>query len=112
MNPLGNIFDLVKNAQQMADKMKDSQAELARKTVTGQSGAGMVAATVNGVGELISLKLEPSAITPDDPEMLADLIVAAVADARKKTSALRDEAVKDLTGGLDLSSLGISIPNM
>ncbi|MDR1745251.1 MAG: YbaB/EbfC family nucleoid-associated protein [Planctomycetota bacterium] len=107
MGGMGNLFDMMKNAKQMLEKAKSAQGELAKKTAEGTSGAGMVAATVNGMGELIGLTFDPAAITPDDPDMLADLVIAAVADARKKIIQARGEAMKDLTGGVDLSSLGI-----
>ena len=112
MTGMGNLFDMMKNAKQMMEKAKEAQGELAKKTAEGSSGAGMVTATVNGLGELVALKFDPAAITPDDPEMLADLVVAAVADGRKKANAFRGEAMKGLTGGLDLSSLGIDPANM
>lgn len=107
---LGNIFDMMKNAKDIMGKAKEAQAELAKQTADGSSGAGMVTATVNGLGELVGLKFEKSAVDPDDPDMLADLVIAAVADARKKAMDLRAEAMKEMTGGLDLSALGID-PN-
>ncbi len=107
MTGIGNLFDMMKNAKQMVEKAKEAQGELAKKTADGQSGAGMVAATVNGLGELVGLKIDPAAITPNDPDMLADLVIAAVADARKKANDLRGDAMKNLAGGIDLSALGI-----
>ncbi len=107
MSGMGSLFDMMKNAKQMIDKAKSAQSELAKQTAAGSAGAGLVNATVNGLGELIGLTFDRAAITPDDPEMLADLVIAAVADARKKVNGMRGEAMKDLTGGLDLSSLGI-----
>lgn len=104
---LGNLFDMMKNAKQIMGKAKEAQGELAKKTAEGVSGAGMVTATVNGLGELVGLKFEQSVIDPSDPEMLADLVIAAVADARVKANQLRGDAMKDLTGGMDLSSLGL-----
>lgn len=109
---LGNIFDMMKNAKEIMGKAKEVQAELAKRTSQGTSGAGMVTATVNGIGELVGLKFEPSAIDPSDPDMLADLVIAAVADARKKSLELRGEAMKEMTGGMDLSSLGIDPSQM
>lgn len=106
---MGNLFDMMKNARQMVEKAKETQAELAKRTAEGSAGAGMVNATVNGIGELVSLKFEPGVIDPNDPEMLADLIIAAVADARNKANSLRGEAMKEMTGGMDLSSLGIDL---
>lgn len=112
MAGMGDIFGMMKNARQMLDKAKSAQGDLAKKTATGSAGADMVVATVNGLGELIGLKFEPSAITPDDPDMLAELIIAAVADARRKIAQMRGEAMKDVTGGLDLSSLGLDPAGM
>ena len=112
MTGMGNLFELMKNAKQMMEKAKEAQAELAKRLADGTSGAGLVTATVNGIGELVSLKIDKSIIDPDDPEMLADMVVAAVADARKKSNSLRQDALSDLTGGMDLSSLGIDFPGM
>lgn len=112
MTGLGNLFDLMKNAKGMMEKAKTAQAELAKQTIEGVSGAGMVTATVNGIGELIALKFDKTAIDPEDPEMLADLVIAAVADARKKSQALRGDALKNIAGGMDLSAFGLDIPGM
>lgn len=101
---MGNLFEMMKNARQMVEKAKEAQAELAKRTAEGSSGAGMVNATVNGLGDLVGLKFAPGVVDPDDPEMLADLIIAAVADARNKANAM-----KEMTGGVDLSSLGIDL---
>ncbi len=109
MTGMGNLFDMMKNAKQMVDKAKDVQSEMAKKSAVGNAGAGMVAATVNGIGDLVGLKIDPAAITPEDPEMLADLIVAAVADAKNKIAAQRLEAMREMTGGVDLSSLGLDL---
>lgn len=110
MSGMGNLFDLMKNAKQAVGKAKEIQAGLIGKTVQGAAGADMVVATVNGIGELVGLKIDKSAITPDDPEMLSDLIIAAVADARQKADQLRADAMREVTGGIDLSSLGIELP--
>ena len=112
MSGIGDIFNLMKNAKQMMEKAKEAQAELAKLHAEGQAGAGLAVATVNGLGELIGLKLDKSIIDPHDPEMLTDLIVAAVADARKKTEELKKESLRDLAGGVDLSSLGLDIPGL
>lgn len=112
MGGIGNLFDMMKNARQMMEKAKEAQAALARQSAEGSAGAGMVAATVNGLGELIGLRFAPEAVDPSDPEMLADLVIAAVADARKKANAMRGEAMKNLAGGVDLSALGIDLGGM
>lgn len=112
MSGMGNIFDMMKNAKEMMEKAKTAQAELAKQTCQGTAGAGMVTATVNGLGELIGLKYEPGVIDPGDPDMLADLTIAAVADARKKIAQLRNDAMREMAGGVDLSSLGIDLGGM
>lgn len=112
MTGMGNLFELMKNAKQLMEKAKTAQAELAKITQEGSAGAGMVVATVNGLGELIGLKFEKSAVNPDDTEMLADLVIAAVADARKKAEEIRNQTVRDAAGGIDLSALGLDLPGM
>ncbi len=104
---IGGMFDLMKNAKQMMEKAKDAQAELAKQTVEGSSGAGLVTATMNGAGDLIGLGFDASVVNPEDPEMLSDLIISAVADARKKLMAMRSDMFDKVSGGVDLSSLGI-----
>lgn len=107
MTGMGNIFELMRNAKQMMEKAKTAQAELAKRLAEGTSGAGLVTATVNGTGELVGLKFDKSIINPDDPEMLADLVIAAVADARQKANRIKAEYLKEMTGGMDLSAFGL-----
>ena len=75
---MGNIQQLMQQAQRMQQQMAQKQAELAEKTVTAQSGGGMVTATVNGAHELLELSIDPDVIDPEDKEMLEDMVVAAV----------------------------------
>lgn len=107
MAGIGDLLGMMKNARQMMEKAKVIKADLAKRTVDGNAGAGLVVATANGAGDLIGLKIDPVAVDPRDTEMLADLVVAAVADARNKADVLRAEAMREMTGGIDLSSLGI-----
>ena len=109
---MGNLFDMMKNAKQLMEKAKSAQEVLAKKMVEGVAGAGMVTARVNGLGELIGLDFDKSVVDPEDTEMLSSLVVAAVADARRKTEALRADVLKEMTGGMDLSSLGINLPGL
>ncbi len=89
---------LMKQAQAMQDKLQAAQARLAETTVEGSSGGGMVKLTLKGAGELTSLTIDPSLLTPDEAEILADLIVAAHADAKKKLDAVQQEAMRDAAG--------------
>ncbi|MCL2000492.1 MAG: YbaB/EbfC family nucleoid-associated protein [Planctomycetes bacterium] len=106
---MGDLLGLMRNARQMLDKAKAAQADLATRLSEGTAGAGLAIATMNGLGELVGLKIDPAAIDPEDTEMLASLIVSAVTDARKKTCALRAEALREATGGMDLSALGLDL---
>ena len=104
-----NIGQMLKQAQEMQAKMADMQAQLADMTVDGVAGAGLVTVTLNGKGEMKGLKVDPSLIKPDEAEILEDLVVAAHADAKVKAEAKAAEAMKDLTGGLELPP-GMTLP--
>lgn len=104
-----NIGQMLKQAQQMQAKMAEMQAQLADTTVDGVAGAGLVTVTLNGKGELKGLKVDPSLIKPDEAEIMEDLIVAAHADAKAKAEAKAAEAMKELTGGLELPP-GMNLP--
>ncbi len=104
-----NIGQMLKQAQEMQAQMADMQAQLADMTVDGVAGAGLVTVTLNGKGEMKGLKVDPSLIKPDEAEILEDLVVAAHADAKAKAEAKAAEAMKDLTGGLELPP-GMTLP--
>jgi DNA-binding YbaB/EbfC family protein len=104
-----NIGQMLKQAQEMQAKMADMQAQLADMTVDGVAGAGLVTVTLNGKGEMKGLKVDPSLIKPDEAVILEDLVVAAHADAKAKAEAKAAEAMKDLTGGLELPP-GMTLP--
>jgi nucleoid-associated protein EbfC len=104
-----NLGQMMKQAQAMQAKMADMQEKLAGMEVTGQSGAGMVKATLNGKSELRSLKIDPSLVDPNEVEVLEDLVVAAVNDAKVKVEASVAEEMKQVTGGLELPP-GMKLP--
>lgn len=104
-----NLSQMMKQAQEMQGKMAEMQERLADTQVSGESGAGMVTATMNGKGELRGLKIDPSLIDPNDAEVLEDLIVAAVGDAKTKVEAHVQEETSKLMGGLQLPP-GMSLP--
>lgn len=99
---LGNIM---KQAQQMQQKMARMQQELESREVEASAGGGMVTAVVNGKQRLVSLKIEKSVVDPDDVEMLQDLIVAAVNEAVKKSQDMMQEEMSKITGGFNLPGL-------
>ena len=104
-----NIGQLMKQAQQMQTRMAEMQAKLAEVEMTGQAGAGMVTALMNGKGELKKVKLDKTIVDPDDIEMLEDLIIAAVADAKAKIETHIAGETQKLMGGLPLPP-GMKLP--
>jgi len=104
-----NIAKMMKQAQEMQSKMAEMQTRLESLEIVGTSGGGMVSATLSGKGELRALKIDPSLADPDDIEVLEDLIVAAVADAKSKVEARVSEEMSKLTGGLNLPP-GMQLP--
>jgi len=104
-----NLGQFMKQAQQMQAKMAEMQKQMADMIIEGNSGGGMVTVTMNGKNEMKSLKIDPSLIDPKDSEMLEDLIVAAVNDAKSKTEAKIAEEMSKVTGGLKLPG-GFDMP--
>lgn len=107
-NPFGNISGLgnmMKQVQKMAEETQRMEQELAGERVEASSGGGVVKAVCNGKGELLEITIAPQAVDPEDVEMLEDLVVSAVREAFETSSRMRDERVKNLTGGLDIPGL-------
>lgn len=98
-----DLNDLMKQAQQMQEKMQQAQKELAKKEVIGESGAGMVKVTMNGRHDVRRVFIDP-AVMSEDKEMLEDLLAAAVNDAVRKVEEGNQSALSGLAGGLDLSN--------
>jgi nucleoid-associated protein EbfC len=85
--------------------MAKAQEELAGETVEASAGGGMVTVTANGAGETQQIRIAPEAIDPDDPELLADTILAAVNEALRSANSLAQARLGGLTGGLGLPGL-------
>ena len=101
---------LMKQAQQMQQKLQEAQARLAAATVDGSSGGGMVTVTLSGAGELRGVAIDPELMQPGEGEVLSDLIVAAHADAKRKLTAQQAEMMREAAGPLGamgLPGLGI-----
>ena len=98
----GNIM---KQMQKIQQEMEKIQEELANKTVEGTAGGGMVRVVANGKQEILEIKIDPEVVNPDDVEMLEDLIVAAVNQAKEKAQQLQMEDMSKLTGGLKIPGL-------
>ena len=101
-----NLTQMMKQAQQLQRKMMELQAELGNRTVSAQAGGGMVEAVVNGRQELLSLSIDPEVVSPEDVEMLQDLVLAAVNEALNKSREMVSQEMSKLTGGIQLPGLG------
>lgn len=104
----GAIGDMMKKAQEMQENMQKAQKELASKEVTGESGGGLVKVVMRGTHEVNRITIDPSLIG-DDQEMLEDLIAAAVNDAVHKVEKSNQEAMQEMTAGLNLPP-GFKLP--
>jgi hypothetical protein len=91
---------LMKQAQEMQEKLQTAQAELARAEVEGVAGGDMVRLTLKGDGSLARLTLDESLMAPGESEIVADLIIAAHADARRKLEAKQAEVMREVAGPL------------
>ena len=98
----GGIGNIMKQAQQMQRRMAELQEELENKQVEASSGGGMVTAVVSGKQQLLELRIEPTAVDPDDVEMLQDLVTAAVNEALKQSQKMAQEEMSKLTGGMNI----------
>jgi len=101
----GGMGNLMKQAQQMQQKMLKLQEEIAKKTLDASVGGGMVTVTVNGKSEVLRIKIEPQVVDPDDVEMLEDLVVAGVNEELRKAQEMMSEEMGKLTGGLKIPGL-------
>jgi nucleoid-associated protein EbfC len=96
---------LLQQVGEMQQQVQQAQAELANETVEASAGGGMVTVTANGAGEIKSITIDRKAIDPDDPELLADMVLAAVNEALRSAQSLAQSKLGGLTGGLGLPGL-------
>ena len=96
---------MLKQAQQMQEQMARAQEEAQREVVEATAGGGMVAVKANGGGELVEIRIDPRAIDPDDPEMLADMVLAAANEALRTAQAAVEAKLRAQMP--DLGALGL-----
>ena len=96
------MANLQRMAQQMQQEMLRVQTELESTTVDGSAGGGVVSATVTGKQELVSITIDPSAVDPDDVEMLQDLVLAAVTEALNQSRDASAKRMERVTGGFKI----------
>ncbi len=96
---------LLKQAQQVQAKMAEMQAALGEKRIEASSGGGMVTVVMNGRQEIVSLTIDPEVVDPQDVEMLEDLVIAAINEAKAKVEELVKSEMSAITGGMPLPGL-------
>jgi hypothetical protein len=99
------LGDMMRQAQALQEKMAKVQEEAGGKTVEAASGGGMVTVVANGRQEIISIKMDPQAVNPQDIEMLQDLVLAAINEALKKSKEMMADEMKGLTGGVNIPGM-------
>jgi nucleoid-associated protein EbfC len=103
--PKMDMNAMLKQAQQMQEQMMEAQEQARQEIVEASAGGGMVTVKANGGGELVEISIDPKAIDPDDPEMLADMVLAAANEALRSANEVVESKIK---GQLpDLGSLGL-----
>jgi DNA-binding YbaB/EbfC family protein len=105
MKGMPNMGQLMKQAQQFQAKMAKMQEEVGEKTIEASAGGGMVSVVVNGKQEIVSIRIDPEVIDPDDKEMLQDLVMAAVNDGMSRAKEMINEEMGKLTKGLNLPNV-------
>ena len=111
--PQPNMQQMLKQVQRMQAEMARAQEELAAAEVEASAGGGMVTVRVTGALVVKEIRIDPAAIDPDDPELLADMVLAAVNEALRAAQELAEQRLGGATGGLDLGSLGgLGLPGL
>jgi len=105
---MADFLGMMKQAAQLQSKMKEMQDQLEHIEVEGISGGGLVSVRMTAKMDVKAVKIDPSLIKPDEREILEDLLVTAIGDARRKAEAAMQEKMQALTGGLSLPGLGLT----
>lgn len=101
----GNMNQMLKQAQKMQEDMANLQADLEQREFTATAGGGMVEVTVDGKHFIKSIKINPDAVDPEDPEMLEDFVTIAVNEAIGNAIKTSEEEMSAITGGLNLPGM-------
>ncbi len=102
---MGNMNNMIKQAQKMQEQMLKLQEEAEEKTVEASSGGGAVSVVVSGKKQIVSIKISPEAVDPDDVETLEDLILAATNEALRMAEEMLARDMSKLTGGMNIPGL-------
>lgn len=97
-----NIAKMMKEAQRMQERMAETQNELAARTIEATAGGGKIKVTATGAGDIVSIKIAPEVVDPQDVEFLEDLVLTGVRQALEDAKALAGAEMGKLTGGLKI----------
>src|SRR4029077_20665912 len=113
LRPQPNVQQMLKQVQKMQADMARAQEELATAEVEASAGGGMVTVRVTGALVVKEVRIDPAAIDPDDPELLGDMVLAAVNEALRAAQELAAQKLGGATAGLDMSALrGLGLPGL
>lgn len=101
----GNMNNMIKQAQKMQEQMLKIQEEAEEKQVSASSGGGAVTVTVTGKKQIVSIKIDPEAVDPDDVETLEDMIMAATNEALRQAEEMMAQEMSKVTGGMSIPGL-------
>ena len=106
MENLNQLQQLMQLGQQVQSRLADLQEKLEKEIVEASAGGGLVRVTADGKGSVRAIRIDPEAIDPDDPEMLEDLVLAAVRQAQARARERYEAEMKQAAGGMNLPGLG------
>jgi nucleoid-associated protein EbfC len=109
---LGDLTGMLKQAKEMGARLQSLNEELKQRRAIGTAGAGMVEVEVNGLGQVLRVTIDPALIERRDKEMIEDLVPAAVNQAVAKSKEMHAEAMRSLTGGMNLPGLDDALSKM
>lgn len=102
-----NIQKMLQQAQKMQAKLAETQASLSEKTIESSTAGGKIRVTANGSGDVLSIKIDPAVVDPQDVEMLEDLVLVGVKQAIEDAREMAAEEMKKVTGGMNIPGLGL-----
>ena len=109
---LANIGSVIKQAQQMSGRLKTLNNELRTRRATGSAGGGLIEVDVNGLSEVLAVRIDPTLIEKGDKEMIEDLLPTAVNAAQRKAKEMHAEAMQSMTSDLNLPGLGEALQQL
>jgi nucleoid-associated protein EbfC len=102
---LANLGNMMKQAQEMQGRMQQLNEQMKLKRVSGTSGGGMIEVTLNGTGEAVAVRIAPDLFERNDRELMEDLLPTAFNDAQRKVQEMRQQAIAEVTGGMNLPGM-------